>query len=156
MADGALETYLNDHLAGARSAIQMLERAAEDHADTALGPQLADLLAAIREDEEVLRDLIRRMGYSEHSLKQAGAWLAEKVGRLKTGASHERALARLELFETLSLGILGKLKLWRSLRAVLPRHAELEELDFPRLDRRAQEQHELVEGWRIEAAEAAL
>jgi hypothetical protein len=156
MAGDALDTYLNDHLAGATSAIQMLERAADDHTDTALGPQLLNLLAAIREDEEVLRGLIRRLGYSEHSLKQAGAWLAEKVGRLKVGASHERALARLELFEALSLGIYGKLKLWRSLRAVLPRHAELEELDLPRLDRRAQEQHDLVEGWRIEAAEAAL
>jgi hypothetical protein len=156
MADEALETYLNDHLAGAKSAIQMLERASDEHADTALGPQLVDLLAAIREDEEVLRNLIRRLGYPEHSLKQAGAWLAEKVGRVKLGASHERALARLELFEALSLGIAGKLKLWRSLRAVLPRHDELEELDFPRLDRRAQEQHDLVEGWRIEAAEAAL
>ena len=156
MAGDALETYLNDHLAGAKSAIEMLERAAEDHAATALGPRLAELLAAIREDEEALRGLVRRLGYSEHSLKQAGAWLAEKVGRLKVGASHERGLARLELFETLSLGIYGKLKLWRSLRAVLPRHGELEELDFARLDRRAQEQHDLVEGWRIEAAKAAL
>jgi hypothetical protein len=156
MANDALETYLNDHLAGATSAIQMLERAADDHAATELGPGIADLLAAIREDQEVLSGLIRRLGYSEHSLKQAGAWLAEKVARVKLGASHERALARLELFETLSLGIQGKLKLWRSLRAVLPRHPELQELDLPGLDRRAQEQHDLVEGWRVQAAEAAL
>ena len=42
MADDALETYLNDHLAGSVSAIQMLERAVDDHAGTPLGPQLAD------------------------------------------------------------------------------------------------------------------
>jgi len=156
MAHDGLETYLNDHLTGAASAIQMLERAVEDHSGTELGRRLADLLAAIREDQEVLRGLIRRLGFSEHSLKQAGARLAEKVGRLKLGASHERAIARLELFETLALGIQGKLKLWRALRTVLPRRAELQELDLPRLDRRAQEQHDLVEAWRIEAAEAAL
>jgi len=156
MANDGLETYLNDHLAGAISAIQMLERAVENHAGTELGPRLADLLGAIREDQEVLRGLIGRLGFSEHSLKQAGAWLAEKVGRLKVGASHERALARLELFEALALGIQGKLKLWRALRAVLPRHPELQQLDLPRLDRRAQEQHDLVEAWRLEAAEAAL
>jgi hypothetical protein len=156
MADDGLETYLNDHLAGARSAIQMLERAADDHADRPLGPQLVDLLGAIREDEGVLRGLIGRLGYPEHSLKQAGAWVAEKVGRIKVGGSHERPLARLELFETLALGIHGKLKLWRSLRAAAPRHPELRELDLGRLERRAQEQHDLVESWRIEAAEAAL
>ena len=152
----ALETYLNDHLAGANSAVQMLERAVDDHAGTPLGPQLAELLGAIREDQAVLRRLIGRLGYSEHSLKQAGAWLAEKVGRLKLGGSEERSLARLELFEALALGIHGKLKLWRALRAVAPRHPELQELDLPGLGRRAQEQHDLVEAWRIEAAESAL
>ena len=156
MPNEALETYLNDHLAGSVSAIHLLERAVDEHANTALGPQLAELLAAIREDQEVLRGLMTRLGYSEHSLKQAGAWLAEKAGRLKVGGSHDNPLARLELFEALSLGIHGRLKLWRALRAVLPRHPQLQELDFPELDRRAQEQHDLVEGWRIEAAEAAL
>jgi hypothetical protein len=156
MASDALGTYLNDHLAGSMSAIQMLERAADEHRTTSLGPPLAELLTAIREDQEVLRGLIGRLGYSEHSLKQAGAWVAEKVGRLKVGGSDESPLARLELFETLSLGLQGKLKLWRAVRAVVPRHPELQELDLPRLDRRGQEQHDLVEAWRIEAAEAAL
>ena len=156
MPNEALETYLNDHLAGSVSAIQLLERAVDEHRNTALGPPLADLLAAIREDQELLRGLISRLGYSEHSVKQAGAWLAEKVGRIKTGASHQSPLARLELFEALSLGIHGRLKLWRALRAVLPSHPQLQELDFPRLDRMAQEQHDMVEAWRIEAAEAAL
>lgn len=156
MPNEALETYLNDHLAGSVSAIELLERAVDEHRHSALGPQLADLLAAIREDQEVLRGLMTRLGYSEHSLKQAGAWLAEKIGRLKTGASHDSPLARLELFEALSLGIHGRLKLWRALRAVLLRHPALQELDFPRLERLAQEQHDLVEAWRIEAAETAL
>jgi hypothetical protein len=156
MANDGLETYLNDHLAGSMSAIQMLEHAVAEHGNTPLGQQLANLLTAIREDQEVLRGLIGRLGYSEHSVKQAGAWLADKVGRLKMGGSHESPLARLELFETLSLGLQGKLKLWRAIRAVLPRHPELQELDLPRLDRRGQEQHDLVEAWRIEAAEQAL
>jgi hypothetical protein len=156
MANDGLETYLNDHLAGSMSAIQMLERAVDEHGDTALGAQLAALLTAIREDQEALRGSIERLGYPEHSFKQAGAWLAEKVGRLKVGGSDDSPLARLELFETLSLGLQGKLKLWRALRAALPKHPQLEELDLARLERRGQEQHDLVEAWRIEAAEAAL
>lgn len=155
MADDALETYLNDHLAGSVSAIEMLERASDDHADSAPGPRLTDLLAAIREDQEELQSLIRRMGYSESPIKKAGAWLAQHAGRLKVG-SGEGGLDRLELFEALALGILGKGKLWRTLRAVAPRHPGLEGLDLSRLERRAQEQHDLVEGWRIQAAESAL
>ena len=84
MADDALETYLNDHLAGSVGAIQMLERAVDDHAGTPLGPQLADLLAGIRAAQEELRDLMRRLGYAESPIKKAGAWLAHHAGRSKS------------------------------------------------------------------------
>jgi len=156
MADDALETYLNDHLAGSVSAIQMLERAAEDHAGSPLGPLLAELLSAIRAEQEELRSLIRRLGYSESPVKKAGAWLAQHASRLKVGASAERDLDRFELFEALSLGIQGKLKLWRALRVVAAKHPQLAGVDFPRLERQSLEQHDLVESWRIEAAQAAL
>ena len=156
MADDGLETYLNDHLAGSVSAIQMLERAAEDHGDTALGPQLADLLASIREDQEELRSVIRRLGYTESPIKKAGAWLAQHASRLKVGWSAERDLDRFELFEALALGIQGKLKLWRALGVVGRRYPTLACFDFARLERRSAEQHDLMEALRIEAAEAAL
>jgi hypothetical protein len=156
MADDALETYLNDHLAGSVSAIEMLERAADDQAGTALGPQLADLLAAIRAAQEELRDVIRRLGYAESSIKKAGAWLAQHAGRLKVGGSSESNLARLELFEALSLGLQGQWKLWRALRAVATKHRPLAGIDLARLERQSQEHHDLVEAWRVEAAEAAL
>jgi hypothetical protein len=156
MADDALETYLNDHLAGSVSAIQMLERAAHEYADGALGPQLADLLSAIQAEQEELRNVIRRLGYSESSVKKAGAWLAQHASRLKVGASAESDLDRFELFEALSLGIQGKLKLWRALRVAAAKHPQLAGVDLARLERQSQEQHDLVETWRIEAAEAAL
>ncbi|MFL5515807.1 MAG: hypothetical protein ACJ8DJ_06605 [Gemmatimonadales bacterium] len=156
MADEALETYLNDHLAGSVSAIQMLERAVDDHAGTALGPQLADLLAGIRAAQDELRSVIRRLGYTESSIKKAGAWLAQHAGRLKVGGSGESDLARFELFEALSLGIQGQCKLWRALQAVAGKHPQLQGVDLARLERESREQHDLVEAWRIEAAEAAL
>jgi hypothetical protein len=156
MADEALETYLNDHLAGSVSAIQMLERAVDDHSGTALGPQLADLLAGIRAAQDELRSVIRRLGYTESSIKKAGAWLAQHAGRLKVGGSGESDLARFELFEALSLGIQGQCKLWRALQAVAGKHPQLQGVDLARLERESREQHDLVEAWRIEAAEAAL
>jgi hypothetical protein len=156
MADDALETYLNDHLAGSVSAVQILERAADDHADSALGPQLMDLLDAIRAAQAELRDVMRRLGYAESSVKKAGAWLAQHAGRLKVGGSSESNLARLELFEALSLGLQGQWKLWRALRAVAPKHPPLAGIDLAGLERQSREQHDRVEAWRIEAAEAAL
>ena len=156
MADDALETYLNDHLAGSVSAIQMLERAVDEHAGTSLGPQLAELLAAIRAAQDELREVMRRLGYTESSIKKAGAWLAQHAGRLKVGGSAESDLARFEFFEALSLGIQGQWKLWRALRAVTAKHPQLDGIDLARLERQSREQHDLVEAWRIEAAQAAL
>jgi hypothetical protein len=156
MADDGLETYLNDHLAGSVSAIQMLERAVDDHEGTALGPQLAALLADIRAAQDELRNIIRRLGYTESSIKKAGAWVAQHAGRLKVGGGGESDLARFELFEALSLGIQGQCKLWRALRAVAAKHPQLEGVDLARLEQQSREQHDLVEAWRIEAAEAAL
>jgi hypothetical protein len=157
MSNAALETYLNDHLAGSVSAIQMLERAVEDHQATALGTRLGELLGAIREDQEELRGLIRRMGFSESPVKKAGAWLAEKAGRIKLGATTDAdGLGRLEMLEALTMGLHGKMQLWRALRAAAPRHPPLQDLDLTRLERRAREQHDLADAWRIEAAETAL
>jgi hypothetical protein len=156
MADDGLETYLNDHLAGSVSAIQMLERAVDDHEGTALGPPLAALLADIRAAQDELRNIIRRLGYTESSIKKAGAWVAQHAGRLKVGGSGDSNLARFELFEALSLGIQGQGKLWRALRAVAAKYPQLKGVDLARLEQQSREQHDLVEGWRIEAAEAAL
>ncbi|HEU4953166.1 MAG TPA: hypothetical protein VFT28_01250 [Gemmatimonadales bacterium] len=156
MAHEALETYLNDHLAGSVSAIQMLERAVEDHAGTPLGPQLADLLTGIRAAQAELRSVMQRLGYTENPVKKAGAWLAQHAGRLKIGGSGESDLARFELFEALTLGLQGQSKLWRALRAVAVKHPPLDGVDLARLERQAQEHHDLVEAWRLAAAEAAL
>jgi hypothetical protein len=156
MADDGLETYLNDHLAGSVSAIQMLERAVDDHEGTALGPPLAALLADIRAAQDELRNIIRRLGYTESSIKKAGAWVAQHAGRLKVGGSGDSNLARFELFEALSLGIQGQGKLWRALRAVAAKYPQLEGVDLTRLEQQSREQHDLVEAWRIEAAQAAL
>lgn len=153
----ALGTYLNDHMAGSSGAISMLEHAVEDHAGTPLGAGLADLLAEVREDQRELKALIQRIGSSESSIKKAGAWLGEKVTRMKLGGTGtEKALARLEMLETLSMGIHGKLALWKALRRAAPYHAQLRELDLARLEHRAREQHDRVDAWRLEAAEEAF
>jgi hypothetical protein len=58
----------------------------------------------------------------------------------------------MEMLETLALGISGKLKLWVALEHVAPRYPELAGVDYPGLQARAREQHDLVEDLRVKAA----
>lgn len=157
MSDGSVTTYLNDHLAGSVGAIELVERAIEENAGTLLARRLEEILKEIRKDQAVLQDLIERLGSKENRLKKAGAWLAEKAGRVKLGGTGEPGeLARLELLEALAMGIHGKRALWRALRVVALRYPVLQGVDLDLLERRAVEQHDRVEEWRLEAAREVL
>ena len=157
MSDGSVTTYLNDHLAGSVGAIELVERAIEENAGTLLARRLEEILKEIRKDQAVLQDLIERLGSKENRLKKAGAWLAEKAGRVKLGGTGEPGeLARLELLAALAMGIHGKRALWRALRVVALRYPVLQGVDLDLLERRAVEQHDRVEEWRLEAAREVL
>ncbi|MGH7527298.1 MAG: hypothetical protein ACREMX_11405 [Gemmatimonadales bacterium] len=158
MSTAALATYLNDHLAGSVGAIELLEQGLESSEGTPLESFFTEVLGAVREDQELLRDLIRGIDASESPLKKAGAWLAEKVSRVKLGGgwAERSPLSRLEMLETLGMGIQGKLALWRALRTVADSHPALRALDFSDLERRAMKQHDQVEAQRLAAAREAL
>jgi hypothetical protein len=157
VSDHALATYLNDHLAGSVGAIEMVERAIEENAGNLLGRRLEEILGEIRKDQAVLQGLIEHLGAKEDRLKKAGAWLAEKAGRVKLGGTGDSGeLARLEVLETLTMGIQGKRALWRALRVMARQHPVLHGLDLDLLERRAIEQHDRVEEWRLEAAKEVL
>jgi hypothetical protein len=157
MSDETLSTYLNDHLAGSIGAVAMVERAIEENAGTLLGRRLEEILKEIKKDQAVLQDLIERVGAKENPLKKAGAWLAEKAGRVKLGGTGDPGeLARLEVLETLAMGVHGKRALWRALRVVANQHPVLRDLDLDLLERRAVEQHDRVDEWRLEAAREVL
>ena len=152
----ALGAYLNDHLAGSVMAIEMLERMVEHARGTPLAGMLGELLREIRDDQQVLKTLLGKTGVGENPIKKAGAWLAEKAGRLKATDPGEDSLSRLEMLETLSLGVMGKLKLWLALEKAAPGRPELAGLDYKRLQARARNQHDLIEAQRLEAAREAL
>jgi hypothetical protein len=157
MNDDTLSAYLNDHLAGSIGAVAMVERAIEENAGNLFGRRLEEILKEIKKDQVVLQNLIERVGSKESSLKKAGAWLAEKAGRVKLGGTGEPGeLARLEVLETLGIGMQGRRGLWRALRVVAKKYPALRDLDLDLLERRAVEQHDRVEEWRLEAAREVL
>jgi len=152
-----LGAYLNDHLAGSVMGIELAERTIRENEGDPLAVRLGRVLDEIREDQAVLTGVIERVGAAQSPLKKAGAWLAEKAARVKLGGTDEPGeLSRLEVLEILTTGIHGKRALWRALRVVAPRYEELGALNFDLLERRAIEQHEVVEEMRLEAAKAVL
>ena len=154
--DRHLAIYLNDHFAGATTAIELIHRAVSQYEGTDLGAFFADIGAQIDDDRDTLKAIMASNGVEPDRVKLAAAWAAEKAGRLKlNGALLRRSpLTPLVELETLAVGIQGKLALWRALRAKAADPATEARLD--ELIGRAEQQHEAVERRRVEAARDAL
>ncbi|MEY2492103.1 MAG: hypothetical protein QOH24_1054 [Verrucomicrobiota bacterium] len=152
-----LHIYLNDHLAGSVSALELLDYLIEHHGQDRFGRFFRDLRDEVQADQDTLRDLIRRLDAEESSVRKAGAWIAEKLGRVKIAAAGvEDNYGLLQALEGLVLGITGKKLLWRSLAEIASRETKLQGIDLARLEKRADEQIERVEAERLLAARAAL
>lgn len=151
-----LGIYLNDHYAASVAAVQLARRAAQSNRGTPCGEVLSTLAAEIDEDRQTLKLIMQRLGIRADPAKAAVAWSAEKLGRLKlngqlTGYS---PLSRLEELEILSLGVEGKLAMWRTLsRAV--EHG-VPEAEVEPLIKRALSQRRRLERQRLAAAQEAL
>jgi hypothetical protein len=156
MANDALNTYLNDHLAGATAAIGFLSHLIEMGNPPAEPEFLKWLHGEFEEDRAVLEDVIRRVGGRPSGLRQLGGWIAEKAGSFKLLLDDPAGLKPLESLEALVIGIHGKRSLWRALAAVAPATPELSGVDFARMESRAEDQQSRVEVRRIETARAGL
>jgi hypothetical protein len=126
-----LGIYLNDHLAGSTAVIEIVRRAAREHAGTELGSFLSGLAVEIAQDRHALRRVMAAVGARPQVTKVALAWLAEKAGRLKLNG---RLLRRSPLspfieLETVEIGIYGKLLLWQALRGQRPPGSAAVDLD---------------------------
>jgi hypothetical protein len=156
MPHEALATYLQDHLAGAVAALDLLAHLTADAA--ASGPALASLAADIQADQDTLVALMTRLQIAPSRPRQAVAWLTAKLGeltlRLEAGA--DSALRLLDGLEALELGIAGKEALWQALATLADQRPELGAMDYPGLLARAQAQRQQVEVLRVQAARAAL
>jgi hypothetical protein len=120
MAHKAMDVYLNDHLGGATMGSNLAGQIAEHAEGTALADVMTRLEADIEADRETLLTLMERMDVTRNPVKQATGWLAETASRVKFSgaASGDRDHAIFLALETMALGVLGKLSLWRALREV--------------------------------------
>jgi hypothetical protein len=159
MASEYLASYLNDHLSGSVAAIELLEHLQAAYAGSELEHFFAELRNDIEADRQELKRLMDQLEITQSGTRKAGAWLAGKLAELKMRLddSAHGPLRLLESLEAVELGINGKLALWRALIAAAEVAPVLRgALDYQRLAKRATEQIERVEAYRLNAAKAAL
>src|SRR5215510_4178988 len=151
-----LDSYLNDHLAGSISALELIDHWVNAHKGEPLGRFFAQIEKEIKEDQDTLRDVMRTLGVEESKMRQAGAWAAEKVGRARMilAGDEPDSLGLVLTLEGLIMGVTGKKLLWGSLGAV--KLARLDSYNFKHLQSRAEQQVEKIEAERITAIRRAF
>jgi hypothetical protein len=151
-----LDSYLNDHLAGSISALELIAHWAEVHKGVPLGSLFVETGREIKADQDTLRDVMRTLGVEESKVRQAGAWVAEKVGRARLiiAGDEPDSLGLVLTLEGLIMGVTGKKLMWGALAAAkLP---QLNGYNFGQLQRRAEQQIERIETERMRAVSGAF
>jgi hypothetical protein len=156
MTDASLDTYLNDHLAGAMFGADLARQIAAQVDATERAPRFVDLAAEIEADRRTLSGLMDRLGTSKNPVKQAVTWMAEKLSRAKLSGPGDDELNLFMALETLSLGVEGKASVWRTLRDLVDRYPALDATELDGLIARAEDQRRLVEAERIDAGRRAF
>jgi hypothetical protein len=151
-----LDSYLNNHLAGSISALELIAHWVEVHKGEPLGSFFVETEREIKADQDTLREVMRNLGVEESKMRQAGAWAAEKVGRARLIiAGDERGSLGLVLtLEGLIMGVTGKKLMWRAL--VASKLPQLNGYNFEELQRRAEQQVERIEAERMTAVRQAF
>jgi hypothetical protein len=151
-----LSTYLHDHLAGSTLALELLEHLRTLHSADFIGAFATELLLDIETDRTSLQQIAVRIGQPSNAVKEAAAWLGEKVSRLKLGDAGAISFGTFETLEFLELGIQGKAALWRALEAASTSDIRLQATDFAYLINRAEDQAARVEKQRLELARSVF
>jgi hypothetical protein len=136
-----LRIYLQDHLATCTGTLELVRRAQGANRGSAFDRPLAELRDELEADRVVLLDVMRRLGVDRDRLKEAAAWGAEKVGRLKLNGRVRgySPLSRVVELEGLAMLVCGKRRLWETLDSVVD-DARLTGVDLTRMAARADDQ----------------
>jgi translation elongation factor EF-Ts len=152
----SLRTYIHDHLAGAASALDLLDSLRDHYKAKPLGDFATRLHSEIASEKKVLHGIAEQFGTTSNLMKDTAAWIGEKASRVKFDLSDATGLGTFEALEFLRLGVHGKLSMWHALAEVAPQYAALSAVNFPRLIESAECQEEEVETQRMIAARKAL
>lgn len=150
-----LATYLQDHLAGANAAVEVIALLHKHSEEPVLTELLVWLASEVQEDRETLERLAIDVAAGPSTIKDSAAWIGARMVSLKIEA-RKSSFGAFEGLEFLCLGIQGKLHLWRALGRS-PACSKAPNIpDFSLLIERAQAQHRRVEDLRLAIATITL
>jgi len=155
MAYQGLDVYLNDHHAGATAGINLAQMAAEEHRGDEHGAFFGEIASEIKADHDTLEQLMADLGTEKSATKTAAAEIGSKMMAPKFTGSDDELNAFVTL-ETLSIGVEGKVCMWKALKQVEDAYPTLAELDIDALQARAEDQRSRIEARRLELASQAL
>jgi hypothetical protein len=153
-----LERYLNDHLAGASGALLVIQHVVDSMDDPEARKFFAELKVEVQADRDLLQQLLATAGLQPSKVLEIAGGVTGRLGLMKLmweGLEPGR-LGLFEAFEMLALGVQGKRLLWRAVKEVAARYPQWSEHDFPDLERKATEQRDGIEHWRLKAARESL
>jgi hypothetical protein len=114
----AFATYLRDHLAGADTSIQMVQRLSGAYREVPEGALFESLYEQFCEDRGVVEAILAELGYSSRSAKRlAGQATGSALRAVAGGAPGDLSLFR--TLEALAIGVQGKRCLWRAAQALV-------------------------------------
>jgi hypothetical protein len=156
MAYQGLEVYLTDHLAGATAGVNLAEMAAEEHRSDEHGPFFGEITSEIKADHAKLESLIADLGVQKSATKTAAAELGSKIMAPKFVGGDDDNLNAFITLETLSMGVEGKICMWKALKTVEDGYPTLKSYDLDELISRGESQRQRIEAARLQVAPQAL
>ena len=156
MAYQGLDVYLTDHLAGATAGVNLAQTAAQEHRADEHGAFFGEIASEIKADYDELERLIDDIGTDRSATKTAAAEIGSKMMAPKFTGGDDDDLNAFVSLETLSIGVEGKLCMWKALRLVQDSNATLQSFELDELIERAQSQRDRLEAKRLEVAPQAL
>ena len=114
----ALATYLREHLAGADTAIQVVQGLRDEYRGRPEGALFGSLYEQFREDRGVVEGILAELGYTSRSAKRfAGRAAGGSLRVVAGGAPGDLSLFR--TLEALAIGVQGKRCLWRAAQVLV-------------------------------------
>jgi chromosome segregation ATPase len=151
--DDHLSAYVQDHLAGSTGGVSLAKQIADDE-QGARRTAMETIAKEIEADQEKLESLMDRFGVSSSQVKQLGALIGEQLGRVKLRLS--APAGHILRYESLIMGVTGKLHLWRGLLAVADLDSRLNREELETLERRAEDQRARLEELHAEIVRETL
>ena len=102
----ALGAYLNDHLAGATLGSDHARQLVDYCEGTPFAAEAERIAVEVEEDLQTLIDLMSHLDLTRNPIKQAGAWAAEKAGRIKfSGVTSDAEYGLFMALETMAVAV---------------------------------------------------